>query len=323
MDKGDPVLIIGAGSIGERHIRNLWTLGYHNLHVLRERNFPFRNIADARVAVYRNFHDALQVQTAAAFICSPSAMHAEQAIQCLQHEMHVFAEKPLLQKEKDIDVLRNVLHEKNKLLRVGFMMRYHPFLVRIKDHVVKKSYGNLVYFHSHWGSYLPDWHPYEDYRTSYAARKDLGGGVAFTLCHDLDVANWMAGAFPENHYAVFALAPELEIDVESIADFILQYPAQLKAEVHLNYLDKPPKRTYRFVFEEADMLVDYFGNTLRTRQGERMHESALRNFERNDLYIDAVKDFFHTIATVESYTDLSMEALNASASILSLCTQHG
>ena len=97
MNKESPILIIGAGSIGERHIRNLWELGYHNLVVFRQRNLPFRDIGEALVEVELNWENIAIRKPFAAFICTPTSQHLQQVLLCIQSGMHVFVEKPLTQ----------------------------------------------------------------------------------------------------------------------------------------------------------------------------------------------------------------------------------
>src|SRR5690349_16663368 len=118
MNKNSPILIIGAGSIGERHIRNLWRLGYHNLVVYRQRNLPYRDIGNAELKTFTSFNDALLCQPEAAFICTPTSQHMEQAISCIEKNMHVFVEKPLSNNLELFDILEKLVRGKNKILQV-------------------------------------------------------------------------------------------------------------------------------------------------------------------------------------------------------------
>ncbi len=190
MNRNVPILICGAGSIGERHIRNLWSLGFENLLVYRQRNLPFRDIADAEVQVILDWNDVLLLQPEIAFICTPTSQHMRQTIDCVSNNMHVFAEKPLSHDLEHFEELTELIKSKKKILQVAYMMRFHPLIKHVKQAVDEKLYGKLMTMNSHWGSYLPDWHPWENYKESYAAKKSLGGGVALTLCHDIDLALW-------------------------------------------------------------------------------------------------------------------------------------
>ena len=64
---------------------------------------------------------------------------------------------------------------------VGFQYRFHPGLRIVKQLVDDGAIGRVIHAQAHWGEYLPAWHPWEDYRQSYSARADLGGGVILNV----------------------------------------------------------------------------------------------------------------------------------------------
>ena len=260
MNKESLILIIGAGSIGERHIRNLWQFGYRNMIVFRQRNLPFREIGEAQVTVSLNWDEVINKKPFAAFICTPTSQHLEQVKNCLQNNMHVFVEKPLSHNLENIEELRSIASNSNKLLQVGFMMRFHPLILKVKNYIEDKTFGNLISTVSHWGSYLPDWHPWENYKESYAANKSLGGGVALTLCHDIDVAIWLSGSAVKKFETIKSHSNELDINAESVADIKINFESGVISNIHLNYLDNPPIRKYTWQFENANLELDYFAN---------------------------------------------------------------
>ncbi|NQU86705.1 MAG: hypothetical protein HQ541_13180, partial [Mariniphaga sp.] len=80
--RGMPILIVGAGSIGERYIRNLWKIGFNNIHVYRQRNLPFRDIGNARVCIHLDWNEIIKLKPYAAFITTPTSTHLKYAIAC-------------------------------------------------------------------------------------------------------------------------------------------------------------------------------------------------------------------------------------------------
>ncbi len=173
---------------------------------------------------------------------------------------------------------------------------------------------------TYWGEYLPDWHPWEDYRQSYAARRDLGGGVALTLSHDLDLVNWLVSSPVATWNTLKNYRSNLEIDVESGADVSLRYENGVTAHCHLNFHERVPRRWYRFVFADGSVEVDYLRATcavLRPDQGPEIQ--TLENFDRNQLFEDQTRDFLQTI-NKGSFEDSSSQALTESEAILRICT---
>lgn len=322
MNKELLILIIGAGSIGERHIRNLWLLGYRNMLVFRQRNLPFRDIGEAQVDVTLNWEEVINKKPFAAFICTPTSQHLNQVKNCLQNNMHVFVEKPLSHNLENIEELKLIAANSNKLLQVGFMMRFHHLILKVKRYIEDKTFGKLISTTSHWGSYLPDWHPWENYKESYAANKSLGGGVALTLCHDIDLAIWLSGDTIKKIDIIKSHSNELDINAESVADIKINFESGIKSSIHLNYLDNPPIRKYQWEFESAFIELDYFANlfTIRPKQNltdkkEVKHEI----FDRNQMFLAEVSDFFAKIESVQECNQYSLNQIIESELLISIC----
>jgi predicted dehydrogenase len=143
------------------------------------------------------------------------------------------------------------------------------------------------------GEYLPDWHPWEDYRQGYSARQDLGGGALLTFSHELDSLCWVLGA-PTRLTAMAAHASSLEIDTEDVAEIILQFPDGPLATVHVDYVRRPPRRTLEVVGEDGVLLWEYDANRLLrytplSRQW-RIEEGD-PSFNRNDTYLAELRHF--------------------------------
>ena len=236
--------------------------------------------------------------------------------------MHVFVEKPLSNSINDLDQLKNIVNTKNKILQVGFMMRFHPHILAIKKIIKERSFGELLNSESHWGSYLPAWHHWENYKEGYAAKKSLGGGVALTLCHDIDLALWLSGKKLSNHTTILTHVAALDIEVESIADISLKFEDGSSAQVHLNYLDNPPIRWYKWKFEKATVHFSYFENTLKIHRSEAPDKSetiVLKEFERNELFIKEVNSFFESINHISDTSAFSLLQIEESELIINLC----
>lgn len=311
-------LVIGAGSIGERYIRNLWTLGYEKIVVLRTRNLPFRDIGNAKVTVVNNWKEVEDYKPVVAFVCNPTSLHLASAIECASRGIHALVEKPLSHTIEGFDKLAQESAMNKTLVHVGYMMRHHPLLKRVRIIKSSERYGKLIQIQSHWGEYLPDWHPWEDYRTSYAAKRELGGGAALTLSHDLDLALWIAGGSLAAYKRVFNFSSSLEVDVESGADFLLQFDSGVTANVHLNFFQRSKERWYKYVFEQAVILIDFFKNEMIIREPNGEQLERLENFDRNDLFIEQIKDFFASLDRPEKSTINIAE----SKQIINLCAEN-
>ena len=148
---------------------------------------------------------------------------------------------------------------------VGFQFRFNPLLVKLKSMLENNELGEIHYASAFYGEYLPDWHPWEDYKISYSARKDLGGGVILTLTHPMDYLFWLFHEI-EIVQSLFSKTNTLDTDViDEIADINLQFKSGLIGHIHLDYLKRPPRHTLDVYGEESSLninLLDIFINSI-------------------------------------------------------------
>ena len=175
-------LICGLGSIGQRHLRNLRALGQQDIVLWRTGlgTLPADDLEG--IPVEPDLMTALERwQPDAAVVANPSALHVEAAVPAARAGCHIFIEKPVSDRLEGLEDLRAALAVGGGEVLVGFQYRFDPGLIRARELLHGGTIGRPLSARAHWGEYLPDWHPWEDYRRSYAARADLGGGAALTL----------------------------------------------------------------------------------------------------------------------------------------------
>ena len=169
-------LIAGYGSIGRRHLNNLLSLGYSDIVLYRTHQSTLGEDPVKDIPVETNLTKALEMQPDAVIISNPTAKHLEVAIPAAKAGCHILFEKPISHNFDGIDDLKKALQEGGGKVLVGYQFRFHPGIKKIKEILKNKVVGVPLSVRCEWGEYLPDWHPWEDYRKSYSARKDLGGG---------------------------------------------------------------------------------------------------------------------------------------------------
>ena len=137
------------------------------------------------------------------------------AIPAARAGCHLLIEKPLADDLSRVDELRAAASKGGSRILMGFQFRFHPMIQRARVLIQNGALGKTLTAHAHWGEYLPQWHPWEDYRDRYAARKDLGGGAIATLTHPLDYLRFLLGEI-ETLTAIHGHISPLEVDVEDI-----------------------------------------------------------------------------------------------------------
>ena len=175
---------------------------------------------------------------------------------------------------------------------VGFQLRFHPTLRAAARLLAEGAIGQVTSARAHWGEYLPDWHPWEDYRQGYAARPDLGGGVILTLCHPFDYLRWLLGEYRVAWAAGGALG--LGLEVEDSAEIGLRFAQGAAGTLHLDYLQQPASHTLEVIGTRGTLRWNNADGSLAIFQaGEPDWRTILppEGFERNWLFLEEMRHF--------------------------------
>ena len=302
-------LIAGLGSIGRRHFRNLLALGEKDIVLLRSHRATLPDDELAGYPVETDLHEALKKHKPdAVIVANPTSLHLDVAIPAAEAGCAILLEKPVSNSLDRIDELQKAAQKSGSKILVGFQFRYHPTLNKVRELIQSNAIGKVLTVHAHWGEYLPQWHPWEDYRLSYAARKDLGGGVIVTLTHPLDYLRFMLGDV-ESLWSFNGHISPLEIDVEDVAEIGLKFKNGAVGGVHLNYFQRPPVHRLEIVgtngtlrWDNADGILHYykvpapFGSYSDLPPAPVMETfPPPEGFERNHLFVAQTRHFIETI----------------------------
>jgi predicted dehydrogenase len=296
-------LIVGLGSIGRRHLRNLLALGQEDILLYRTHQSTLPDDELAPFPVETELSQALAHKPDAVIIANPTALHLEAAIPAAEAGCHLLIEKPVAAKlDQRIHVLQSAVDRAGVETLVGFQFRFHPVLMGIKAVLDAGRIGRPQTFRAHWGEYLPTWHPWEDYRRSYAARKDLGGGVVNTLCHPLDYVRWFFGEV-NSLFAYTDQVSDLELDVEDVAEITLKFTSGVVGSVHLDYLQQPPAQWLEINGSKGHIRWDNESGIAKVYSVEMDRWEQIEppaGFRRNDLFMAEVQHFLTVINEKES-----------------------
>jgi predicted dehydrogenase len=163
---------------------------------------------------------------------------------------HVLVEKPIAASAEGIPALLALAAERDRVVAVGFNLRFHPGPSGVARVVHSGAIGDPLLARFDFGSHLQDWRPGTDYRRSYSARSELGGGVLLDVIHELDYAGWLLGR-AEQASAVLGYTGTLEIDVEDHVLARVRYASGARGSFTLDYLDRSYRRGCRVIGSEA------------------------------------------------------------------------
>jgi len=286
-------LIAGLGSIGRRHLRNLRALGQEDVILYRTHQATLPDAELGELPTFSELSLALAEKPDGIIIANPTALHLEVATASAKAGAALLIEKPISDGLAGLGELQSALELSGKPTMAGFHFRFHPVLNQVKTLLESNQLGKPLSARAHWGEYLPGWHPWEDYRRSYAARADLGGGVVNTLSHPFDYLRWLLGEV-EGISAWTGNLSTLELDVEDYADVQIRFSQGEVASVHLDYYQRPPSHTLEITCEAGRICWDNATGEARVFHAQSDATDKLvppEGFERNQMFLEEIATF--------------------------------
>lgn len=302
-------LICGLGSIGQRHLKNLLSLGEDNIVFYRTGKATLSSEGFAQFPIEDDLSRAItNWKPDAAIISNPTSMHMDTALPLAKKGIHLLIEKPISNTREKVNELQVTLEEVGAKALVGYQFRFHPGIRQTKRMIAETKLGRIQSVDVIWGEYLPDWHPWEEYVLAYSARRDLGGGVVLTLSHPIDYLRWIFGDVTAVT-AVIENSKTLEIEVEDSADFTLEFESGVEASVHLDYLQNPKQHSMKIVgehgslhWESSDSALGWHGlspNNEHKKQDSNPFQRNVMFLEEMAHFIDLIRNDVDPVCSVE------------------------
>ena len=289
-------LVIGYGSIGKRHTNNLMKFKQIQVSVC-SKNKEALQLEKKDITVYTTIEKALKEKYDIGFICNETSLHIETAIKLAKKGHHIFLEKPLSNSLKNTSTLFKLIKKKKLITMTGCNMRFHEGIKMMKELIDKNEIGRIISASAENGSYMPDWHPWEDYQNSYASRKKLGGGVVLTQIHEIDYLYWFFGKVSEV-FAITGKLSDLQIDVEDYCESVLKFKNKIIVELHLDYFQKPSKITCKIIGTKGQIKWNWENNHVQIfkyKNKKWITKKIEKKMDRNKMYVDEITYFLDCV----------------------------
>jgi predicted dehydrogenase len=317
-NKNLKIIFFGLGSIGQRHLQNISKL-FSNLELYsfkkNTNNFLIKDgKKNNKIDIFKKYKikkissltKLKSIKFDYAFICNPSSLHIKYAIQLAKLGINLFIEKPLSNSMKDVKKLKDIIKKKNIKCMLGFNLRYNECYKFIKKKLANKNFFGKIYkvdlFN---GEFLPNYHPYEDYRKSYASRKNLGGGVILTQIHELDLILSLFGE-PKKIFSHCDKISNLEIDVEDNVDVLMIMKNKIILNLHLDYITNPSIRYLRIYGFKKNLYWDYYKNCIEIFDKKKMKlkKISFKKLKRNLMFEEEIKDFINSKSSDSNFPNI-------------------
>lgn len=282
-------------------MRNLLELGERDIVLLRSQKSTLPTDEISEFPVETDLGKALAHKPDAVIIANPTALHLPVAIPAARAGCSLLMEKPLSNNLDGLVDLQTALVSGGGRCLVGYQYRFHPGLRKVKEWLNGEALGRLTSVQCVWGEYLPDWHPWEDYRQSYAARADLGGGVVNTLSHPFDYIRWLLGDVARL-YALTSVAG-LYLDVEDTAEISMLMESLVPVSLHLDYMRRPGLHRLELIGTKGSVTWVNGQTSVGLYHADENTTEVFNyppGFERNTLFLDELRHFFRVVKGEEA-----------------------
>jgi len=282
------ILIVGCGSIGSRHLKNLKENTNCELIVFDPKDSNLNNFTD--------YNEALNQKPDGVIIAGPTNLHIQQAKKAAQRGCHLLIEKPLSHNLEGVDDLIRIVEAKKVKVLIGFCLRMHKQMQKIKELLAQNAIGKVYSARLTAGNYLPNWRSEKDYSQLYNAKKELGGGVVFDLMHEIDYALWFFGEVERLNANICKLS-DLKIDTEDCAEIFLKFKNGPIAQIHLDYLNRKLNRSCELIGEFGNIEWDYVKGLLKVfnARDKSIKDFSIENYDINSMYINEIRHFLNCI----------------------------
>ena len=286
------IAFVGLGSIATRHLKNVAAFlsnrgDTFSIDLYRSQLRPLpEDLAALVKEVYLYAEEPpAERQYDVVFVTNPTSMHYETLEKFCKNTKSFFIEKPVFDSTSVDEAIFAKLKDINSY--VACPLRYNAVLQYVKNNVDLDQVYSARAISS---SYLPDWRPGQDYRKTYSAHKDMGGGVSIDLIHEWDYLTWLFG-MPTECRQMISKVSNLEIDSDDLAVYIGRNNKTM-FELHLDYFGRQTLRTLD-LFTEADTIhCDLIGGTISyLKEGKTVKLES----ERNAFQMKEIEHFFEII----------------------------
>jgi len=241
------ILQIGLGSMGKRRIRNLLFNG-----IKKEKIFGFDIRKDRcqevekkySIKTFYNFKGALEQSNPDVFIIStPPDKHTEYFLYAARNKKHFFTEHPTTDKGYK-ELLK--LADGSFVAAPSCTFRFHPAIKTIKKVLDRGAIGKILSFQYHMGQYLPDWHPWEDYRGVYFSKKTTGA------CREMFTfeLGWLSYILNRNVSMLTGFTDklsDLDMSADDVYSAVLKFENNIIGNITIDIISRKPFRTLRML----------------------------------------------------------------------------
>ena len=293
-------LVIGLGSMGKRRIRNLKAINFESIIGFDPREDRCKEASEKySIKTFHDFEDAINQNPNVMIISTPPDLHMKYAKIALKKNIHFFTEASVIQED-----MKQIITELKNSDVVGIpscTLRYHPIVQKINEILLAGDIGKPLAFIHHFGQYLPDWHPWEDYKEFYVSKKETGACreiVPFQLV-------WLISTFGKikSVTARKSKLSNLDIEIDDIYNILLKFENGVEGILIVDVISRAPFLQAKIMTENGVILADWLDEKIKKfskEKGWEIFDINAGSIEKEYIhgegpYIEEMKNFVNII----------------------------
>ena len=301
-------LIIGCGSIGERHLHNIKKIGIKDIGILDINKTQVNSLAKKySVKKFYDLDSALSFKPDFSIICTLPESHIPIANSCINSGSHVFVEKPLSSNLKNVITMLKKAKTKKLKVAVGYNLRFDKGINLLKHKLQQKEIGKPLSILITFGHNIKFWRPGTNYKNHYILKK--GGGIILDGSHEYDYLRWLFEDEIKSVYCQTRSTSSIKTETESFASIMLKTKKGLIANLNIDYLRPFYERSCYIIGEKGSLRWEYnltksawstytqkVNSKVTLQLLSKSSNQVFNNIIKvNDMYINEIRNFIESI----------------------------
>lgn len=297
-------LVLGTGSVGRRHAKNLRALGADVacFDPRADRLEQARQEIASDLEVFQSLDEALAEpeRFAGVVVASPPSFHVEQTTRAIQIGLPTLLEKPVAPDLASALRLNQAAQAADVPVLLGYTYRWWPPFVELRRRIRDGAVGELRHARFVMSAHLADWHPWERYQDFFMASRELGGGALLDESHFIDLMLWFFG-MPQSLFGRVEHLSQLEITTDDNVDLVVIYPHDFRVTIHLDLYGRPHEKSVTVTGEAGTLQSAFDPNVVRwSNAAGGEWQTQMFECERNDMFLAAAREFVEVARGVRS-----------------------
>ena len=297
------ILFLGLGGAGQRHLRilrerlpNVRMIGARRTGKTPVLNsdFTVKNgtslESEYDIEFFKDVNEAYEQKPDLVVIATPTSDHAESIIKAAKNKANILVEKPGAMNIKQAHNVVSAVKDNKVGFFISYQRRFHPLIVRLRSVLDSHKIGKLMSVRVAVSSYVPDWHPYEDFHDLYACRSDLGGGVLRTESHEIDMITLLFG-HPKQIFSTGGCRGKFDLDIEDSVNLLFDY-SSFSVQMSLCFMQKKQERSFKFFGQDGWVELDLIKQKLTVYRDDSEGIDVYENIVDNDKLFQLQANYF-------------------------------